>query len=538
MVRKNTKKEAEEVFESESSDGSKSNKSSDGSKLSKPSDKSESIDNSESIDEGEDVYSSGFDDYEAEFEAFDYDDNDDYGGDDYGGAETDESNGKSYKTAKAGSYADAGGKTGEFGGEDDEFGNDEDEEFLPLEPDLFDKSGRLKSRIDDDIAPLKRQDTDIGADRGSDEYKKRIADKKMENDEWTKRKLIRLADTFYEQFQSGDVPHVLMPSRTKKNLAYSDESEVWVYGDIESERSAKTVKGAHQLLRTVSVSDFVVTEHLKNNRSSTLRELYYISEGWGAAKFHAQSESDRLIEDLEIITGAQREFFHVRPEEDGATMYGPLLLREETKRGARDIHCQKDIGEGGYQIPFNVENIEFLKHDASMIIAVETGGMYARLIENGFDEKYNAILVHLKGQPARSTRRIIRRLNTELGIPATVFTDGDPWSYRIFSSIAYGAIKSAHLSEYMATPDAKFIGVQPSDIVEYELATDKLSEQDIAALRSELSDPRFESEYWKHQITLQLEIGKKAEQQAFAGKGLDFVTDTYLPDRLKDLGII
>ncbi|WNY28531.1 DNA topoisomerase 6 subunit A [Methanimicrococcus stummii] len=466
-------------------------------------------------------YVSDIDDYEAEFEAFD--DYEDDAGDNIGDDE--------YKTAKAESYS----SDGEF----DEFGSDEDEEFFEPEPDLFDDSGKLKSRIEDDTAPLKKLAAETEyADKNSEEYKKKVADKKLENDAWTTRKLIGLAETFYDQFDSGQVPHVLMPSRTKKNLAYSDESEVWVYGDIESERSAKTVKGAHQLLRTVSVSDFVVSEHLKNNRSSTLRELYYISEGWGAAKFHAQSESDRLIEDLEIITGAQREFFHVRPEEDGATMYGPLLLREETKRGSRDIHCQKDIGEGGYQIPFNVENIEFLSHDATMIIAVETGGMYARLIENGFDEKYNAILVHLKGQPARSTRRIIRRLNTELGIPATVFTDGDPWSYRIFSSIAYGAIKSAHLSEYMATPEAKFIGVQPSDIVEYELATDKLSEQDIAALRSELSDPRFASGYWKEQINLQLEIGKKAEQQAFAGKGLDFVTETYLPDRLKDLGII
>jgi DNA topoisomerase VI subunit A len=49
----------------------------------------------------------------------------------------------------------------------------------------------------------------------------------------------------------------------------------------------------------------------------------------------------------------------------------------------------------------------------------------------------------------------------------------------------------------MATPAAKFLGLQPSDIVEYELSTDKLTEQDISALRSELSDPRFESEYWK-----------------------------------------
>ena len=192
----------------------------------------------------------------------------------------------------------------------------------------------------------------------------------------------------------------------------------------------------------------------------------------------------------------------MRPEEDGATMFGPVEITEQTKRGERNIHCQKDVGEGGYQIPFNVENIEFKTHDANMIIAIETGGMYARLMENGFDEAYNSILVHLKGQPARSTRRMIKRMNEELGIPVVVFTDGDPWSYRIFASVAYGAIKSAHLSEFMATPSAKFLGLQPSDIVEYELSTDKLTEQDISALRSELSDPRFETDYWKEQIQL------------------------------------
>ncbi|MEA1985517.1 MAG: DNA topoisomerase IV subunit A, partial [Euryarchaeota archaeon] len=243
-------------------------------------------------------------------------------------------------------------------------------------------------------------------------------------------------------------------------------------------------------------------------------------------------------EDLEIISNLQREYFHMRPEEDGATMFGPIRIREETKRGQRTIHCQEDIGESGYQIPFNVENIDFLDHDAKFIIAIETGGMYARLIENGFDEEHNAILVHLKGQPARSTRRLIKRMNEELNIPVVVFTDGDPWSYRIYASVAYGAIKSAHLSEFMATPAAKFVGVQPSDIVEYELSTDKLTDKDVDALRSELTDPRFKTDYWKEQLNLQLNIKKKAEQQAFAGKGLDFVTETYLPNRLSEMGII
>jgi DNA topoisomerase-6 subunit A len=342
-----------------------------------------------------------------------------------------------------------------------------------------------------------------------------LSTQKKEHDEIASGRLLGLAGELYDQFTDEVVPSVSLPSRTKANIEYSEDSDVWVYGDRETERSAKTVKGAFQLLKTSHVIDFLVKNHLGQNRGSTLRELYYISENWDIAKFREQPESDRLIEDLEIISGLQREYFHMRPEEDGATMFGPIRLREETKRGDRVIHCQEDIGESGYQIPFNVENIE-----------------------NGFDERNDAILVHLKGQPARSTRRIIKRMNEEMNIPVVVFTDGDPWSYRIFASVAYGAIKSAHLSEHMATPGAQFVGVQPSDIVEYELSTDKLTDKDVAALRSELTDPRFASDYWKEQISLQLEINKKAEQQAFAGKGLDFVTDRYLPERLTDLGVL
>lgn len=351
-------------------------------------------------------------------------------------------------------------------------------------------------------------------------------------------RLMDLARAIYSQFQEGIVPHISLPSRTKSNIEYSDKNDVWVYGDLETTRSVKTAKGAKAMLKTVYLTELLVKEHLQNNRSSTLREIYYISENWDIAKFPEQAESDRLIEDLEIVTGLQREDFHVRPEEDGAAIFGPLRLREQTKRGERKMHCQEDVGEAGYQIPFNVDNIEFLGHDAKMVMAIETGGMYARLIENGFDEEFDAILVHIKGQPARSTRRIIRRLNAELNIPVVVFTDGDPWSYRIFASIAYGAIKSAHLSEHLVTPSAKFLGVQPSDIVDYSLSTDKLTDKDLHALRSELTDPRFKTPYWDRQIKLQMDLKRKAEQQAFAGKGLDFVTKTYLPERLSEMGII
>lgn len=354
-----------------------------------------------------------------------------------------------------------------------------------------------------------------------------------------REQLIELAAEFYDQFAGGDVPEMRIPTRTKSNIEYNEDSQVWVYGDRTSTRSANSVRGARKLLKAIYTIEFLA-DQLGEDRSSTLRELYYLSESWDnkEAHFSDQDESNQLIEDLEIVSSVTREDFHMRPEESGATLMGPLELREQTRRGDRVIHCQEDVGEGGYQIPNNPDTIDFLDHDADFILCVETGGMRDRLVENGFDDEYNVIVVHLKGQPARATRRITKRLHDELDLPVTVFTDCDPWSYRIYGSVAYGSIKSAHLSEYLATPQAAFIGIQPEDIVEYDLPTDPLSDSDINALENELEDPRFQTAYWKEQITLQLEIEKKAEQQALASRGLDFVTDTYLPERLDAMGVI
>ncbi|PSP96755.1 DNA topoisomerase VI [Halobacteriales archaeon QS_5_70_17] len=360
-----------------------------------------------------------------------------------------------------------------------------------------------------------------------------------DGDEIAREKLIDLAAEFYDQFADGEVPKMRVPTRTKSNIEYDEEEGVWVYGDRHSTRSANSVNGAQKLLKAVYVIDFLQNQ-LEEERSSTLRELYYLSESWDleAAQFNGQDESNQLIEDLEIVSDVTREDFHMRPEESGATVMGPLHIREQTRRGEREIHCQEDVGEGGYQIPNNPDTIEFLDHDAAFVLCVETGGMRDRLVENGFDEDHDALVVHLKGQPARATRRIVKRLHDELDLSVVVFTDGDPWSYRIYGSVAYGSIKSAHLSEYLATPEAEFVGIQPSDIVEYDLPTDPLSDSDINALESELEDPRFQTDYWEEQIELQLDIGKKAEQQALASRGLDFVTDSYLPERLGEMGVL
>jgi DNA topoisomerase-6 subunit A len=349
-----------------------------------------------------------------------------------------------------------------------------------------------------------------------------------------------IAEDIYKQMKKGQIPSMKIPVRTKTNIKFSRKNHVWTLGKSMGARSAKKLDGAYMLLRTLHMMEFI-EDMISDEKSSTLREMYYISEGWEQAKFSTQNESNKLAEDLEAITGCMREDFKLRPEEDGARVIGDLTIEEKNRKGEKKkINCRDDVGDSGYGIPYNVEKdkIKFKSAGAKFAIAIETGGMFDRLVENGFDEKANAILIHLKGQPARSTRRFIKRINEEFNLPVCVFTDGDPWSFRIFASIAYGAIKTAYISEYLATPTTEYVGITATDILNYELPTDKLTDKDTSALKAELTDPRFKGQFWKNEIELMLEIKKKAEQQALAKYGLDFVTDTYLPEKLSEMGLM
>ena len=352
--------------------------------------------------------------------------------------------------------------------------------------------------------------------------------------------LFTVANSIYDQIDHGKIPKMVLPLRTKSNIRFDPKHGVFKYGPATGARTAKKTNGAMMLLRTMYTLE-LIEDMIDKNKSSTLREMYYISEGWGKAKFHSQDESNMLAEDLEIVTKCMREDFKLRPEENGASVIGNITIEEFDRKGRiKRINCLDDVGDSGYGIPYNVEKekVKLIETGADFICAIETGGMFDRLVENGFAEDYNSVLVHLKGQPARSTRRFIKRLNEEMNLPVIVFTDGDPWSFRIFASVAYGAIKTAHISEYLATPSAQFIGITATDIMHYNLPTDKLTDMDVRALNAELNDPRFADRYWKDEIETMLKLNKKAEQQALAKYGLDFVTDKYMPDKLNELGLL
>lgn len=338
-------------------------------------------------------------------------------------------------------------------------------------------------------------------------------------------KLKGLGDQIIEDVQNLNVPSIKVPSRGTSNIVYDDQKRYYVLGDRYGKRSLGNVKQIKKIGQMVYIANFC-KGLIQQGKTATLREMYYVSEGW-EVDFNDQQESNIVGEDLEVTLGMTREDLGLMPEEDGASVYGKLTVREDDV----EINALRS-GKSGYTISPTIDEVEFVDHDVERVIAVETMGMFHRLVQEEAYKKFDCLIVGLKGQAARATRRFLKRVNEELKLPVYICNDGDPWGFHIAMVIISGSAKLAHVNHELATPDAKFLGVTASDIINYDLPTDPLKDIDVLRLKELLKDPRYKDETWKMEIKKMLKIGKKAEQQSFSKYGLEYVVDTYLPEKL------
>ena len=337
--------------------------------------------------------------------------------------------------------------------------------------------------------------------------------------EYTFNKLKGLGEEIIEEIEKQKVPSLRVPSRGTGNIVYDDAKRYYVLGDRYGRRSLGNVKQIRKLGQMVYVANFC-KDLVAREKTATIREMYYVSEGWGIS-FKTQQESNIVGEDLEVTLGTTREDLGLMPEEDGASVYGDITLFDEV-----EINAAK-VGKSGYTISPTIDQVEFLDHNVDKVLAVETMGMFHRLVQENAHKRFNTLIVGLKGQAARATRRFIKRVNTELGLPVYICNDGDPWGFHIAQVIISGSAKLAHVNHDLATPDAKFIGVTASDIINYDLPTDKLKDVDVMRLKELSKDPRYKTDFWQTEIKKMLKIGKKAEQQSFSKYGLEYVVDFF-----------
>ncbi|MBD3304117.1 DNA topoisomerase VI, partial [Candidatus Woesearchaeota archaeon] len=347
-------------------------------------------------------------------------------------------------------------------------------------------------------------------------------------------KIKDLATDMYKKILSKKQPKLTSPVRSLSNVTFDPKKGFFELSGKEKTRTltAATVKTFAQTLKMMGLSKYLV----ETDDIATKREAYYVSKNWGDARFIEQPESDSVMDDVEAMFQVNREQLGFIPDERGGDVAGQLIVIDKDPNTGKEIEidCTK-MGTGAYSIPNSVEHLKF-ETKAKFILAIETQGMYQRLVKHAYWKKANCILISMGGVPTRACRRFIRRLADDKKMPVYVFTDGDPYGWlNIYRTLKVGSGNAAHLNEFFCVPQAKFIGITAQDILDYKLPSHPLKEVDIKRLKDGMKNDPFvqQSKEWQKALNLSLKLKKRAEQQALAQHGLNYVISNYLPDKLK-----
>lgn len=341
-----------------------------------------------------------------------------------------------------------------------------------------------------------------------------------------------------------DDPFLDIPARTLSNVQFNEKRGIIEMLDGKQRRFFFSLLGrrggegsqAKKFMQTMRVAE-VCKRLIDESISTSLRDVFYNLKvpvkGSKELIFYEQNESDPVIEDIEVTVNALREELGVHAEIKG-NMVGPLTVVDN----GNDIDLAA-MGSGGWGVPSIVESevIQFKKVKAEFILLIEKGAVWNRFNQDRFWEKHKCAIIHGGGQPPRGVRRLIYRMHNELKLPVYVLVDNDPWGYYIYSVLKQGSINLAFESQRMAIPAARFIGMSSFDAEKFAIPSQvpmPLTEEDVRRAREIREYPWFQSKEWQKEIRKMESLGVKLELEAFSSKHFRFITEEYLPRKLKD----
>ncbi|MEX0713110.1 MAG: DNA topoisomerase IV subunit A [Pirellulales bacterium] len=346
-----------------------------------------------------------------------------------------------------------------------------------------------------------------------------------------------LADGVVTAAERKREPHLEIPARALSNVKYNKTKRFIEMGSNRNRRQLFNASQAKAYMQTLLVASGC-KKLIDQGKTTSIRGLYYLLkhtiEDTKEETFAEQAECDPVIEDVEVTLNSLREELHVYASNTG-NLVGPLTLVDS----GDEIDCTR-MGSAGYSIPSIVEPevIQFRKCDAKFILHVEKDTVWRRFNEDKFWRKHDCLLTHGKGQPPRGVRRLLYRLHNELKLPVYCLLDNDPWGYYIYSVLKQGSINLAFESKRMAIPDAKYLGLRSIDFVRCGLSNSvkiSLNETDAKRARQIAGYPWFaHHKAWQKEIQQMLSNGFKLEVESLVSKDISYVTEEYVPQRLRE----
>jgi DNA topoisomerase VI subunit A len=373
-------------------------------------------------------------------------------------------------------------------------------------------------------APKKKPDVDASAR------------KKTAVDANTLSKIETLARRTLGEATKGNNPALDIRTRTLSNVSFNEKKKIIELGDRTQSREFFNTGMVRKFMQTMLVASKCKTL-IDEGKTVSIRQMYYFSKhtlpGSNENTFEDQNESDPIIEDLEVGIDALREELHLFATRRGS-MLGRIVIDDSGDR----IDLAR-MGRGGWSIPSIVEPevLKFVENKADFILFVEKDAVFTRLNEDGFWKKNNCILMTSGGQATRGARRLLQRISQELKIPIYVLVDNDPWGLYIYSVLKQGSINLAYESMRMAVPGVRFLGMSAFDYEKFKLTPAvqiKLKQEDVTRAEQMKAYPWFKDKKWQREIQGLLDNKFKMEVDGFLTKSISFMTEEYIPKKLRD----
>jgi DNA topoisomerase-6 subunit A len=353
-----------------------------------------------------------------------------------------------------------------------------------------------------------------------------------------KHNLKKIGDGVIKDIEIGANPTLEIPIRSLANVKFDEKVKMITMGSGTSKRFFFNAGHVRKFVQTIEAAA-LAKELIDVNKHLSLREAFYrMKRTLPNSQINLvdeQVESNQAIEDLELISDASREQLNINANKMGSVA-GKVVIEDK-----EDTIDWSRLGSGGWSIPSNVEEITFKKVNAKFVVYMEKAAEWERMHEDRVWDKLNCVIVSSQGQATRGIRRLLQRLHIEHKLPIYVLTDFDPYGWYIYSVLKFGSISLAHISERLAIPDAKLLGLTADDIEKYDLKKHLIKFEDVDFKRLDQIanyDWFKNSKVWQRQFHLMKQMKAKAELAALSSKGITFISEKYLPEKIKNKDFI
>jgi DNA topoisomerase VI subunit A len=337
------------------------------------------------------------------------------------------------------------------------------------------------------------------------------------------------------------MPILDVPKVGYDNTVWSEEKRMLTIGNKKVQVSPDSIKKIPTFSQYLVMAN-AVRKLLDEEMESTIRGMYYatlstVGDDKIKQKFwNSQENSDDAIKAVELLTGVPREEFSVTSKPKGM-ISGPITLRV----GGDIIDCNLGSRATSQLIPTNIRDVEIVDVNANFVMVVEKDTVLNNIRKSGFIQKYNAILLTGSGEPDRATRMMVKTLNEVWKKPVVIFADADPWGLGIALRYKIGSESLSYDSDRLVTPNSKVLGMMFSDIYDYnipEVARLPASEEDLSRANDMKRKPWLNDKRWQKEWSLFLQRKEKCELDAFFKHGFRYLAETYIPEKLRQEGLL